>query len=107
MTDLGNELARLRREKDLSQQELADILRVSRQAVSRWENGTAIPTMENMIFLARLHDVQLDELVDGRKEGSGGEWRTAEPRRRSRGGALGKIKRDGRCFSCARLRWGR
>ncbi|WP_298021671.1 helix-turn-helix transcriptional regulator [uncultured Dysosmobacter sp.] len=78
MTDLGNELARLRREKDLSQQELADILRVSRQAVSRWENGTAIPTMENMIFLARLHDVQLDELVDGRKEGSGGEWRTAE-----------------------------
>lgn len=57
--------ARPAQEKGLSQQELAEALGVSRQAVSRWEVGTDIPTMKNLLALSRLFDVPVHELVGG------------------------------------------
>ena len=47
--ELKETLPALRRKKGLSQQELAEALGVSRQAVSRWEVGTDIPTMKNLL----------------------------------------------------------
>lgn len=44
---------------------MAEALDVSRQAVSRWETGAAAPSTENLVELARLYGVSLDELVNG------------------------------------------
>ena len=61
--ELGNRLAELRKEHGLSQEELADRLNVSRQAISKWERGEASPDTDNLIELAKIYDVSLDELV--------------------------------------------
>lgn len=60
---MQNNLIRLRKEKGLSQEELADKLSVSRQAVSKWERGEALPDTDNLIRLAKLYNVSIDELV--------------------------------------------
>ena len=58
-------LIRLRQEQGLSQSGLAEALGVSRQAVSRWETGAAMPSAENLFCLSRLYGVPLDELIRG------------------------------------------
>lgn len=60
---MQNNLIRLRKEKGLSQEELADKLSVSRQAVSKWERGEALPDTDNLIRLAKLYNVSIDEIV--------------------------------------------
>ena len=62
---LEEQLRTLRQEKGLSQAELAEMLDVSRQAVSRWETGTGLPSTENLTYLSRLYDVSMDALVHG------------------------------------------
>ena len=61
--ELANRLAELRKSKGLSQEELADKLQVSRQAVSKWERGEASPDTDNLIELAKIYGISLDELV--------------------------------------------
>ena len=60
---LSENLQRLRREKGLSQEDVAQKLFVSRQSVSKWENGAAEPGVEYLKALANLYVVTLDELV--------------------------------------------
>ena len=48
--ELNERLAQLRKEHGLSQNDLADQLKVSRQAVSRWEQGLAMPSSDNLIY---------------------------------------------------------
>ena len=64
---LGNRLAELRKEHGYSQEELADKLGVSRQAVSKWECGEASPDTDNLIELAKLYNTSLDELLEIKK----------------------------------------
>lgn len=64
---LAENLRTHRRRLNLSQEELAEKCRVSRQAIAKWENGDSVPTIEKLIFLADLFRMTLDELV-GRKE---------------------------------------
>ncbi len=59
---LSERLTELRKEKNLSQAELADALNVSRQSVSLWENGSTSPALDKLQFLAEFYDVTLDEL---------------------------------------------
>ena len=66
--ELGNRLAELRKKHGLSQEELADQLGVSRQAVSKWERGEASPDTDNLIELARIYGISLDELLGLKKE---------------------------------------
>lgn len=66
--ELGNRLAELRKQHGLSQEELADQLGVSRQAVSKWERGEASPDTDNLIELARIYGISLDELLGLKKE---------------------------------------
>jgi len=61
--EIGAKLASLRKERNYSQEALAETLRVSRQAISKWERGEASPDTDNLIALARLYKVSLDELV--------------------------------------------
>ncbi len=62
---LEENLVRLRKEHGLSQNDLAEKLNVSRQAVSRWEQGTAMPSTDNLIYLSQLYGITLDELIHG------------------------------------------
>ena len=64
---LNERLISLRKDKRMSQQDLAEALNVSRQAVSRWEVGIAIPSMDNLLALSKLFGVPTDELMGGDK----------------------------------------
>jgi transcriptional regulator with XRE-family HTH domain len=61
--EIANRLVQLRKEHNLSQEELADKLGLSRQAVSKWERAEASPDTDNLICLARLYGVSLDDLL--------------------------------------------
>lgn len=65
MLSLSNRIRTLRSEKKLSQGKLAQALGVSRQAVSKWENGSSVPDMENLIQLCELFEVDLSYLTTG------------------------------------------
>lgn len=61
-----NQLLKMRRlAANWTQQELADQLYLSRQAIAKWENGDAVPSIDNLILLSDLYNVSLDELVQG------------------------------------------
>jgi len=62
---LAENIYRFRTEKNMSQLDLADALEVSRQSVSKWETGTAVPELDKLVKLAKLFEVSLDELVNG------------------------------------------
>ncbi len=64
-------LVRLRKGRGLSQEELAAEINVSRQAISKWENGDAMPDVDKIISLADLFDVTIDWLLRGIKPESG------------------------------------
>lgn len=64
----ANRLYELRKQHGYSQDELADMLGVSRQAVSKWERSESSPDTDNLIALAKLYDVSLDELLGFKKE---------------------------------------
>lgn len=53
----------LRKKSDLSQDELAEKLYVTRQAVSRWENGETVPNTETLKLLSKLFDVSINTLL--------------------------------------------
>ena len=64
---LNERLISLRKDKRMSQQDLAEALNVSRQAVSSWEVGIAIPSMDYLLALSKLFGVPTDELMGGDK----------------------------------------
>lgn len=66
--DFNNRLYQLRKQKGLSQEELANRLNVSRQTVSKWEVGDSTPDMEKFIAMSDLFDVSLDKLVMGKED---------------------------------------
>ncbi|WP_130863309.1 helix-turn-helix domain-containing protein [Bacilliculturomica massiliensis] len=66
---LGENISRQRREKNMSQGDLAGALDVSRQSVSRWETDGAVPELDKLIKLSDIFGVTLDELVKGEKPG--------------------------------------
>ncbi len=61
--EIANRLADLRKQHGYSQEELADKLGVSRQAISKWECGESSPDTDNLIALARVYEMSLDELL--------------------------------------------
>ena len=61
--NLGEKIKRLRKENNLSQEQLAEKLNVSRQAISKWEANKAYPDIENLILLRKIFDVTLDDLI--------------------------------------------
>lgn len=61
----AQQLLKLRTEQQLSQTDIANLLFVSRQAVSKWENGDAEPSLDNLISLSRILNVSLDNIITG------------------------------------------
>ena len=60
----GNKIYELRKKKHLTQEDLAILLDISDKAVSKWENGTSKPTIENLKKLSNIFDISLDELIE-------------------------------------------
>lgn len=66
--EIANRLQKLRKEKGYSQEQLADLLGISRQAISKWERAEASPDTDNLIELAKLYSVSIDYLVGIKEE---------------------------------------
>lgn len=67
---LEEKLFCLRKARGLSQLKLAEKIGISRQAISRWETGEAVPSTENLKHLGEIYNVPLDYLLDDSKESS-------------------------------------
>lgn len=61
----GERLYQLRKDKNLSQEDLAERLEVSRQSISRWENGSATPDFEKTVRLSEIFETSTDYLLKG------------------------------------------
>ena len=65
---LGNKISELRKKKNLTQEDLAILLDISDKSVSKWENGTSKPTIDNLKKLSSIFDISLDELLELNKK---------------------------------------
>lgn len=61
--ELANKLKLCREQSGLSQASVADKLNISRQSISKWENGRSYPDIDNLILLSDLYQVSIDELL--------------------------------------------
>lgn len=76
---LGERIAYLRREKNLSQEGLGELVGVSRQAVSKWEADRALPDMNNCVAMSRVFGISLVELLELEENVSGGDSDGRDP----------------------------
>lgn len=60
---IGEKIKELRNVNRMSQEKIAEMLDVSRQAVSKWETGQSMPTTENLIAIAKIFNVPLEQLT--------------------------------------------
>ena len=65
---LGKRIASLRKEKNLKQEDLAQMLNISPQAISKWENDLTCPDISILPELSKILNVSIDELLIGKKE---------------------------------------
>lgn len=65
---IGEFLKNLRKEKGLTQEQLAEQFNVSRRSVSRWETGSNMPDLSVLVGLAEFYDVDIKEIIDGAKK---------------------------------------
>lgn len=66
--EIANRLVQLRKEQGYSQEELAQKLGISRQAISKWERAESSPDTNNLIALSKLYGVSLDTLLEADEE---------------------------------------
>lgn len=67
MQKIGKFILQLRQEKNLSQSNLANLIPVTRQAVSRWEKGQSIPDSSTLLIISKIFDVSINELLNGER----------------------------------------
>ena len=65
---IGAFLKELRKEKNITQEELAEKMLVSRRTVSRWETGSNMPDLDILIDISEFYDVDLREILDGERK---------------------------------------
>lgn len=86
--EIGSQIKKYRKERKLSQEELADRVFVTRQTVSNWENDKSYPDIRSLLLLASLFGVSLDILVKGDLEEMKEQIQESEVRRLNRDGAV-------------------
>lgn len=69
MADLGKNLREIRKDRRLTQQQLAELLDVQQRVISRWETGVAKPHLNHIVQLAKVLEVSLDRLVFADEDG--------------------------------------
>ena len=60
---VGNRIQNLRKNSDLSQESLAEQLFITRQALSKWENGTSIPSIDSLLEISKIFNVSFEYLL--------------------------------------------
>lgn len=65
---VGSFLKQLRKEKNITQEQFAEMMHVSRRTVSRWETGSNMPDLDILIEIADYYDVDLRDLLDGERK---------------------------------------
>ena len=65
--EFGEKLQELRKKKDMTQEELAEALYVSRTAISKWESGRGYPSIDSLKEISRFFSVSIDELLSAEK----------------------------------------
>ena len=65
---LGQKLKEIRKKFGLSQEQLAEIMNVSRQAITKWETDAGLPDTENLKELSRIFGISIDYLLDNNNE---------------------------------------
>ena len=68
MNQVGNHIKKLRQSKGITQEELAEHLNVTRQAVSNWETNKTQPDIETLTKLAEYFEVSVEEIIYGEKQ---------------------------------------
>ena len=66
--NFGETLFKLRKEKKLSQEDVADKLNVTRQTVSKWETNQSTPDFDKIVPLCELYEITADQLLTGKRE---------------------------------------
>ncbi|MCP1101731.1 transcriptional regulator with XRE-family HTH domain [Aequitasia blattaphilus] len=84
--ELSEKIQLLRKQKGWTQEELAEALFVSRTAVSKWESGRGLPSIESLKAIAKLFAVSIDELLSGEEIIS-----LAESEQKEKTGAMGNL----------------
>ncbi len=67
MQKIGAFLAEMRKEKNLTQEELGEQIGVTNKTVSRWENGNYLPLVEMLQILSKFYDVSINEILNGER----------------------------------------
>ncbi len=75
---IGDFLRKLRKEKGMTQEEIATKFGVSSRSVSRWENGNTMPDLAILVELADYYDVDIREIIDGERKSENMEKETKE-----------------------------
>lgn len=92
MNEVANSIKKLRQEKKMSQEQLAEQLYVTRQAVSNWENGKTQPDVDTIARLADIFDVSVERMIYGKAKSRFHFAVTAEPQRSVQNGVnLGAV----------------
>ena len=65
---IGSFLRELRKEKGMTQEQLAEQLNTSNRSVSRWETGSTMPDLSMLIMLSEYYDVDVREIIDGKRK---------------------------------------
>ena len=65
---IGLLLKELRKEKNLTQEQLAEKFNISSRSVSRWETGTNLPDLSILVELADFYDIDIREIIDGERK---------------------------------------
>lgn len=68
MNNIGDRIASFRKDKQMTQEELAQVLGLTSQAVSKWENSITCPDIQLLVPLANLFDVSVDDLLGNEKK---------------------------------------
>lgn len=63
--NISNQIRNHRKKNDLSQEDLAEKIYVSRQTISNWETGKSYPDVHNLLLLSALYEISIDELIKG------------------------------------------
>ncbi len=92
ISKIPERLRELRQAHGYSQEELAEKMIVTRQAISKWERGDALPDTENLIALAEIYGISIDELVGHTPAASGGAQEDVGEENEAAGNASGETE---------------
>lgn len=91
--NLGEKLYELRKAKNLSQEDVADKLKVTRQTVSKWETNQSTPDFDKILPLCELFEISTEELLTGKKAEKGEEKQTTDDQQEEKQPSKEEVRR--------------